>query len=331
MNYFLERGGIGDMLMRLPYYSQLITAGVDLRIILPEERVGLFAIFLPERHLIQAKQLLLAKSSIYAAYFRHVNGIDAKNDRLYIPLPYHHTKLFQAARRLELSTTVYAGSMLPGTGLDLSGFNVIDNPYPVNEYGYGAHISRHSDVFFRSLFPQLGSYESIYRNYPRMKQNNGHGAQYDLVIMTDAGVAWKRYPQTAWQRFLDMLPRKLKILQTGTDMMQLKHPGLTDSGRLPLAESFGLVSGAGMMIGNDTGLTHWSYLCGNKTICLLGSGDLYNFLPWDCGLFKLKCIFDHNCICCDWNCRRADLKHGTAPCIAQIKPEEIMETYLSMM
>jgi len=329
LNYFLERGGIGDLLMRIPYYNALAFCGVPFKLLIPSDKTEFFSLFFKDNDILPVSQSLLAKSSLYAWWFAHMHHIDKKNDMVFVPSSYHDRKLLACAAMLRIPRAAYEGEACSREA-DMSGFTVIRNPYRKAGKGVDAHISRHSDAFFRAFFEQLPFYEDIYKNYPRIKNYAYAPSGYDMVIMTDAGAEYRRYPQDLWQRFLDMLPRELRIVQIGLNQMELSHPGISGLKTRNLRRIFELIADTPLFVGNDTGFTHWSYFSGNKTVCILGAGDLNRFLPWDSDLFSLKCIHSRNCICSMWNCSRADLKESVPPCIANIDPHIIYEEYMLM-
>lgn len=94
-----------------------------------------------------------------------------------------------------------------------------------------------------------------------------------IVIMTDASAEYRRLEKDKWQNLLNMLPGEIKIVQLGISKMPLHHNNLLDLTNITtLQEALSIISNADLLIGNETGLTHFSYLSGKKTIMIFGGG-----------------------------------------------------------
>ncbi len=321
----MERGGIGDILIRLPYYNYLYKSGIELRILLPKDKYPVLSMFLPAKTLGVINQGLLAYSPCYSFYLKMKYNISDK-DSLYIPITYNHKKILDAAKRLKMSTFIYEGEAVT-CDLASYGFNIIAG---IDEANNVFHVSRHVDRYFRSLFSGLPPYEELFLKYPEMLRDAKHRTHYDLAIMTDAGAKYRCYPAELWQKFLNMLPSKLRIVQVGNDSLSLNHPNLTKVRGANIYELFSIIKDTPLFIGNETGFTHWAYLCGNHALCILGGGDRNRFLPWNIEKMHVISIFDRNCICRGWRCHKCQLSNVAAPCILSITPEEIYQGFLQM-
>lgn len=329
MIYFLDRGGIGDLLMRIPYYVCMANKKVDYKIMLPADKVELFRLFLPENHLISVNQSVLSRSALAAMWLRRKYLIDRRSDTLVVAVPYCHKGILRCAENLGIDRTFMYEGESTSKKINVPGFHVISNHYSPDAVGFDAHISRHCDAIFRHICPSLPAYSEIYGKYPKMLDYEDNvSSGYDIVLLTDAGVDYKKYPAENWQAFLDMLPDTLKLIQLGARQMRLSHTGLINNETHSLKEIFSIIEGTPTVIGNDTGFVHWAYMSGAKTICMLGAGDLNRFMPWDSDIFtNLSCIYEKNCRCVDWKCRKTDLKSHIAPCVSTIEPDIIFNEY----
>ena len=300
MKYFLDRGGIGDILIRLPYYHYLYRSGIELKILIPKDKYPVLSMFLPANSLEVINQGLLAHSRCYSIYLKMKYNI-SDSDALYIPITYNHKKILDAAQRLNMPTFVYEGEMVT-CDLASYGFKIIERIKGADNAVL--HVSRHVDSYFRSLFGGLPSYEELFLSYPKMLRDTKLQRCYDLVIMTDAGAKYRRYPTELWQKFLNMLPVALRIVQVGEDDLSLSHPNLTRVRGASISEIFSIIKDTPLFVGNETGLTHWAYLCGNRALCILGGGDRNRFLPWDIKDIHVISLFDKSCICRGWHCHK---------------------------
>lgn len=91
-------------------------------------------------------------------------------------------------------------------------------------------------------------------------------------------------------------------------------------GKTTLSEALAYIHFAQFTLGNETGLTHASWILHNPTVMVYGGGHYGRFLPLNdfCSLVTHKM----DCYCCHWACK---FDSPIVPCVSKIKKGEILK------
>jgi ADP-heptose:LPS heptosyltransferase len=80
--------------------------------------------------------------------------------------------------------------------------------------------------------------------------------------------------------------------------------GLNDhTGKLTLEEAVSHLCGLSLLIGNDTGFTHFSCLYARKVLIILGGGTFRRFFPWPEHSNQHIAYSSMDCFDCNWRCK----------------------------
>jgi len=74
-------------------------------------------------------------------------------------------------------------------------------------------------------------------------------------------------------------------------------------GRLSFAQAVQPLNSLALLIGNDTGFTHFATLCTRQLLVILGGGTFYRFFPWPEASNQHIIYHGMDCFDCDWKCR----------------------------
>ncbi len=194
-----------------------------------------------------------------------------------------------------------------------------------------SHSSEYEkDYFYQLTLQEIQNlrifYEKAYNRFKKYFKNNKLISNY-ICIITDASQRYRVYPQEKWQKLLNMLPKEQKIIQLGIRKMPLFHPNLIDlTGKTTLKEAMEIVMNATLVISNETGLMHLTYLSGVPTVCILGGGHFGRLLPWKEFEDRVIAVYKQmGCFCCNWQCKYMETGYKTYPCIEKVEPEDILE------
>ena len=90
-------------------------------------------------------------------------------------------------------------------------------------------------------------------------------------------------------------------------------------GKTSLSEALTYIHFAQFTLGNETGLTHASWILHVPTIMIYGGGHFGRFLPLNdfCTLVTHKM----DCYCCNWSCK---FDNPIVPCVSKITKDEIL-------
>ncbi|MBL9138398.1 MAG: glycosyltransferase family 9 protein [Verrucomicrobiales bacterium] len=75
-----------------------------------------------------------------------------------------------------------------------------------------------------------------------------------------------------------------------------------------------------LVIGNDTGMTHFAALVAVRTLIVLGGGTFGRFFPWPDDSRQTVVFRAMECFDCDWQCR-----YPQRECMTQVQPDEVLE------
>lgn len=101
------------------------------------------------------------------------------------------------------------------------------------------------------------------------------------------------------------------------------------AGKTTIFDVVGIVKNAKFVISNETSAIHIAAAIRTKSVCLLGGGHFNRFAPYklensDGDSFAPRCCYDKmNCFNCDWDCIYDIEKDEVAPCVENIKTNEV--------
>ena len=169
-----------------------------------------------------------------------------------------------------------------------------------------------------------------------------------FVVHPGAGIAAKRWPAERFAAIVNLMhnliPSLHGIICGGADDWAIgeeirrasKAPLVNSCGATSISQMAGIIAGASLMIGNDTGAVHVAVATGTPAVCILGSGEYGRFFPYRTETGNtaslLRCVGDvSDCAGCGWYCRYADHTSEPSPCICRIGVEEVWTNVLSLL
>ena len=327
---FIESAQIGDFIIKLPFYLELInkysqkkkTILTTSKILLP-----LIRLLLPSFSF----RLIDIRNFIYNPIYRYkFLSSFPKCEKVVVSSPFRPAyHIFLARWLCAQEKYIYSGEKihLEDTTYKFdSYFTVIKNPFILEKRNIDAHIYRHISTFLSQVFSiEVNNTREAFSNI--LKKFKKRCSNY-IVILTDASHSYRLYNPDNWQIILNNLPKNLKIIQLGLNKFPLQHPNLIDlTGKTSLEEAMVIIINASLVIGVETGLTHLAYLSGVPTVCILGGGHFGRFLPWPEFEDIVKCVYKPmDCFQCGWKCKYGNLQKGEVPpCILQIPPESVLK------
>lgn len=78
------------------------------------------------------------------------------------------------------------------------------------------------------------------------------------------------------------------------------------TGKLSFKDSINYIQQCELIIGNDTGFSHFVSLYNKNIIIILGGGTFRRFFPWKYGVKQKIIYYGMNCYDCEWNCYRKE-------------------------
>jgi ADP-heptose:LPS heptosyltransferase len=164
------------------------------------------------------------------------------------------------------------------------------------------------------------------------------GAEY-YILFPGATVALKQWPvenfaevalgvhrHTGWTGVICGSPAERDLgerlrLSAGVPIVNL-------AGRTTLPELVAAISGARILIGNDTSGVHIAASVSTPSVCILGGGHYGRFLPYRVEVATarpLPVVMAHrmDCYYCNWECIRNPLKGESAPCVRDIPVDAV--------
>jgi len=160
-------------------------------------------------------------------------------------------------------------------------------------------------------------------------------------FLLQPGAVWeyKRWPERNYASLIDSLaehypahsfvlagsPDEKDVCSRVRDMTgkNTKEKVLNFAGKTTINELISLVSGAEMVIANDSGVAHIAGAAGKKTVVFFGPSSPERFMPLSARRERVK-VFHHKLPCnpCDqYECREGPHTY----CLARINPREVVE------
>ncbi len=95
-----------------------------------------------------------------------------------------------------------------------------------------------------------------------------------------------------------------------------------------LPEFVEVIRRAKILVSNDTAAVHISAAVGTPSVCILGGGHYGRFLPYSLetenSTTPVSVIHKMDCYNCNWICTQPSKKGKAAPCIANIRVEQVL-------
>jgi hypothetical protein len=320
---FLERGGIGDLLFRIPYYHRFLDG--DSAILCSQRDAEVLRFFLPDGNIITYNHNWFLANPFYRRQILKKAGAPVK--KLVISTPYYHEKTFRIAEKIpsEKKIAIFEGGRIPDGFTPRPEFTAISGPA-------GAHYSETVAALFDmagfELPPNYRPYE-FFRKW-RAENVGVTGEEKLAVLQPDAGVYGKRWPEENWREIAKQIVPNYKISVVGETAPDLGQPNAKDGLSRGIAAAFSETLKASMFIGNDTGFTHLAYLAGIPTVFIAGGGEYGRFCPWpgynETYGHTVEWVFSPmDCFGCGWDCRWGDYRKITPPCIKNISADAVLE------
>ena len=147
-----------------------------------------------------------------------------------------------------------------------------------------------------------------------------------IVFSFGSSSAKRDYPSDKFVEVMEYLHRRLsmKAILIGVD--QYSPDALPDfvidlRRKTSLINAFSIIKHAKIFVGNETGITHASWIMGVPTVIIYGGGQFGGFLPlYNNGYIVYKQM---DCYCCNWGCKYSDIP---VRCIGEIGVDDILKT-----
>lgn len=99
-------------------------------------------------------------------------------------------------------------------------------------------------------------------------------------------------------------------------------------GKTNLLELSAIISGARLLIGNETSAVHIAAAVRTPSICLLGGGHFGRFVPYaldesDDNVKPQPVFHEMDCFNCNWHCSQKFIKGQPFPCLSKISVEQV--------
>ncbi|HVW94771.1 MAG TPA: glycosyltransferase family 9 protein [Mucilaginibacter sp.] len=104
-------------------------------------------------------------------------------------------------------------------------------------------------------------------------------------------------------------------------------------GKTTLPQLIEMVSGASLVIANDSGAIHIAAAVKTRSVCLLGGGHFERFVPYP-AYFKYApvCVYERmDCYYCNWNCIYHPAGNEIYPCIGKISVYRAWQAVLPLL
>ncbi len=105
------------------------------------------------------------------------------------------------------------------------------------------------------------------------------------------------------------------------------------TGKTSLLQLIELISGAVLVIANDTSAVHIAAATKTKCVCILGGGHFERFAPYpDYFPDAPVCVYHKMpCYNCNWNCKFTTMQQEPYPCISNINYEYVWQAVLQLL
>lgn len=329
---FLERGGIGDLLFRIPYYDHFLDN--DSVLLCSKRDREVLDFFLPGRNIISFSADWFLLDPLYRR--RVLKRAGAPFEKAVLCTPYYHEKMLRVCEKLPAEKKIAFWEYGKGAKTD-----AVPSEFLVERACTPAHYGE----TVRSLFVHAGCFYPEQRapylffrewgkNERRKAAERKDRVPY-VVFQPDAGVLGKRWPEEKWKTLAGYIPLSYDISIVGELSLDLGVATPQKSLVPGILPAFREILGASLFVGNDTGFTHFAYLCGIPTVFIAGGGEAGRFCPWaeynECYGHTVEWVFNRmNCFGCGWNCVYGDYRRITPPCVKNISVQEVVQAMKKM-
>lgn len=321
---FLERGGIGDLLFRIPYYDLLLDH--DSVVLCSKRDKSVLDYFLPGRNIFPFNADWFLLDPLYRRKILKKTGGSFEN--AIISMPYYHEKMYRVCQKVPAKKKYVFWEH--GKGPVDSSFSlefIQKESSTVNHYSQAVHgLFLHAGYSLPNNWAPFLFFRE-WRN--KNKLGNKKESKPYIVFQPDAGVFGKRWPEENWKLLAGLFSSSYSISVVGEVSCDLGGVAYRNNGlRSGIWGAFGEVLGASFFIGNDTGFTHLAYLSGIPTVFIAGGGEYGRFCPWE----NYNETYGHtiewvsarmDCFGCGWECRYGDYRKITPPCIKNISVKDV--------
>jgi len=161
------------------------------------------------------------------------------------------------------------------------------------------------------------------------------------VLFPGASLALKKWPSSSFAQIADWLFEysKFEGVICGASAEQVdakKIQGSSKSvlrdltGSTSLSELSDVISGAALLISNDTSAVHMATAVGVPAVCILGGGHYGRFLPYQTELpcstqLPITVVHSMDCFGCNWQCQYNLENDEPAPCVARVTVESVVK------
>lgn len=145
-------------------------------------------------------------------------------------------------------------------------------------------------------------------------------------IANFALLANRIYDATGWEGVVVGAPDEAEL---GSTVLHLARAPLHDRvGATSIRELLGLIAGARLVVGNETGTVHMAAAVDTPNVCITGGGHFNRFVPYGTGAHGRPgspAVVSHElpCFGCNWNCVHRLAANERPPCIALITVDEV--------
>jgi hypothetical protein len=323
---FLERGGIGDLLFRIPYYDHFLDN--DSVLLCSKRDREVLDFFLPGRNIISFSADWFLLDPLYRRRVLKMAG--APFEKAVLCTPYYHEKMLRVCEKLPAEKKIAFWEYGKGADKDAasSGFLVEQARSPAHYSETVISLFVHAGCFFpEQRAPYLFFRE--WRKKERWKSADRKGNAPYVVFQPDAGVLGKKWPEGNWKTLAGYIPSPYTISIVGELSLDLSVANTQKRRVLGIQSAFREILGASLFVGNDTGFTHFAYLCGIPTVFIAGGGEEGRFCPWteynESYGHTVEWVFNRmDCFGCGWDCVYGDYRRITPPCVENISVREVL-------
>ncbi len=159
-----------------------------------------------------------------------------------------------------------------------------------------------------------------------------------LVCLNPAGL-WtsRQWPAASYATLATLLTdaRTVQFILLGTERMSSRSAPLARSlgervidlvGSTSLAEAFGIVQHASLIVSEDSGLMHLAWVSGVPTVALFGSSRH----DWSAPVGKHTALFHSGDLECG-ACMDPDCRFGDTHCLTRVSPDQVLEQSLRLL
>lgn len=199
--------------------------------------------------------------------------------------------------------------------------------------------------FYRSKF----FFESVLKRKLSIKSPSiatGDVAKKGIVIFVGAGVSKRAWGKEKFLQLIRLIVNhdstKEIYLAGGNEELPTSEylmnnlPDQTISnliGKTSLPQLVQLISGAALVIGNETSAIHIAAATQTKSICILGGGHFNRFAPYPADMPNSPlCLYEKmECYNCNWLCRFETLATEPYPCVSSVSLESVLGATLGVL